>query len=289
MSAQTQPEQAHPASTPAPGRAPLSHTLRYLAPNVVTALSMVCAVLAIQAVLRGETIAACWWVLYSTVTDKLDGYVARALKASSPLGVQMDSLADLLNYGFMPAAISYDLFYRYPELGWREGWHPILLAVICGIYALCAALRLARFNVSRSNPDFFFGVPTTVAGAFAMATLITCAKYGNPEWTKGSTYPGWRILGDIRLDWLMHYYPYLFLFLSYLMVSSWRVPKAGRIPNKILNVYVFVGMFVGYALGILHLVPEILVIGGFQYFAVGLYCHFFLTPNEKPEPFFPAD
>ena len=67
-----------------PARRPFSRTLRYLAPNVVTCLSMLCAVFAMQAALRGEIVVACWWVAYSTLTDKLDGIVARALKASSP-------------------------------------------------------------------------------------------------------------------------------------------------------------------------------------------------------------
>ena len=144
---------------------------------------------AVQAVLRGEIVEGCWWVAYSTLTDKLDGIVARALKASSPLGVQMDSLADLLNYGFCPAAVAYGFFHSHPELGWSHGAAHYGLAIICAIYTVCAAVRLARFNVSEGSPDFFFGVPTTFCGAIAVISMVTICKYGDPAWTMGQSYP----------------------------------------------------------------------------------------------------
>ena len=276
------------AVTSHPVRRPLARTLRYLAPNVVTCLSIVCAVFAVQAVLRNEFVVACWWVAYSTLTDKLDGIVARALKASSPLGVQMDSLADLLNYGFCPAAITYGFFYRHPELGWSEGVGPYALALICAVYTLCAAVRLARFNVSEGSPDFFFGAPTTFCGAIAVASMVTMCKYGNPAWIPGQGYPGWRLFGDARSDGNTQYYPLLLLLLGYLMVSSWRVPKAGRIKNKVLNIICVANMLFGYAAAMLQRLPEYLVLAAGMYLGIALYCHYFLTPPEKPEPAFPA-
>ncbi len=262
--------------------------LRYLVPNFVTALSVVCAVLAVQAALRGAFIDACWWVLYSTLTDKLDGIVARALNASSELGVQMDSLADLLNYGFVPAAVAYAYFYDKPELGWTTGAPHIILVVICCVYALCAAFRLARFNISSGNPDFFFGTPTTFAGAMLMALLVSLSKYGNPAWTPHDTFPGWRLLGDIRLDALMPYYPWVMLFFGWAMMSAWRVPKAGKAKNRLINYYMIVNLILGWSLGLLHLVPEYLVFGGIQYLIFCVFAHFFMTPKERPEPMFPA-
>ena len=163
-------------------RRPFSRTLRFVAPNAVTALSILCAVMAVQAALRGEIVTACWWVTYSTLTDKLDGLVARAVKGSSPLGVQMDSLADLLNYGFVPAAITYGFFQRHPDIGgWGHGFAHYGLMLICFAYALCAALRLARFNVSAGNPNFFFGVPSTFSGAIVVADVLL-AGHRAPIW-----------------------------------------------------------------------------------------------------------
>lgn len=257
-------------------------------PNLVTGLSVVCAVLAVQSALRGEFISACWWVLYSTITDKLDGIVARALNASTDLGVQMDSLADLLNYGFVPAAVTYAFIYDKPELGWSTGAAHLGLVVICCIYALCAAFRLARFNISKSNPDFFFGTPTTFSGALLMATLISLAKYGDPAWTKHDAFPGLRLLGSARLDAVMPLFPWLMLFLGWAMVSRWRIPKAGKVKHRILNIYIIVNLIIGWALTILHLVPEYLVFSGFQYLILCVFAHFFWTPPERPEPLFPA-
>ena len=275
------------SASPAAGR-PLARTLRYLAPNAMTCLSILCAVFAVQAVLRGEIVEGCWWVAYSTLTDKLDGIVARALKASSPLGVQMDSLADLLNYGFCPAAIAYGFFYRHPELGWGQGTAHYGLALICAVYAVCAAVRLARFNVSEGSPDFFFGVPTTFCGAIAVVTMVTLCKYGDPAWTPGQGYPGWRLFGDHSLIGLVPYYPYLLLFLGYLMVSSWRIPKAGKIKNKPLNAVCVANMVFGYAAALLQRLPEYLILAAGIYLLVAIFCHYFLTPPEKPEPAFPA-
>jgi CDP-diacylglycerol--serine O-phosphatidyltransferase len=269
------------------GVASLKTKLRYAAPNLITGLSVVCAVLAVQAALRGEYISACWWVLYSTLTDKLDGMVARLLDASSALGVQMDSLADLLNYGFVPAAVAYGFFHDKPELGWSEGPRALALIVICCFYALCAAVRLARFNVSQSNPDFFFGTPTTFAGAMLMVLLVSLAKYGDPRWTPHDSFPGWRLLDGLRLDGLMEYYPLAMLFLGWAMVSSWRVPKAGKFKNRFINLFIIANLVGGWTLCILHLLPEYLVFGGMQYLILCVYAHFFLTPKERPEPLFP--
>lgn len=264
----------------------LKTTLRFFAPNAVTGLSVVCAVLAVQAALRGQYIAACWWVLYSTLTDKLDGIVARALNASTAIGVQMDSLADLLNYGFVPSAVAYGFFQDKPELGWNSGPANIALIAICCIYALCAAFRLARFNVSKSNPDFFFGTPTTFAGAFVMVLLVSLAKYGDPRWTPHDTFPGWRLLGDLRLDGLMAYFPFAMLFFGWAMVSSWRVPKAGKFKNRYINWFVILNLIAGWSMTMLHLIPEYLVFGGVQYLLLCVYAHYFATPKEKPEPMF---
>ena len=269
-------------------RRPFSRTLRFVAPNAVTALSILCAVMAVQAALRGEIVTACWWVTYSTLTDKLDGYVARALNASSPLGVQMDSLADLLNYGFCPAAIVYGFFHNNADLGWSTGPAGIALSLICATYTLCAALRLARFNVSAGNPDFFFGVPTTFSGGLQAMAIVTLCKYGNPAWTQGQSYPGWRLLGDLRLDALAHYYPLMLLLFGYLMVSSWRMPKFGKIKVKSLNLLTIVMLVLGYGLSLLQLAPEFLIIGGLLYLPLIALAHFFWTPKELPEPFFPA-
>lgn len=270
-------------------RRPFSRTLRFVAPNAVTALSILCAVMAVQAALRGEIVTACWWVTYSTLTDKLDGLVARAVKGSSPLGVQMDSLADLLNYGFVPAAITYGFFQRHPEIGgWGHGYAHYGLMMICFAYALCAALRLARFNVSAGNPNFFFGVPSTFSGAIVVAMLIVLCRYGDPSWAGSYTFRGPRLLGDADLRFMMPYFPWVMPFFAWAMVSGWRVPKLGKARNRFINVFVLVNLISGYTACMLQLIPEYLVIGAWFYLLFAAYAHFLDTPKERPEPYFPV-
>jgi CDP-diacylglycerol--serine O-phosphatidyltransferase len=266
----------------------LTRKLRYLTPNLVTAGSIVFAVLAVQSAIRGEVIWGAWWALYSTLTDKLDGAVARLLKASSPIGVQLDSLADLLNYGMAPATITYAFFVRERALGWSEGLPYLLLCAICTIYVLCAALRLARFNISPGNPDFFFGIPSTMSGACTMALFVTAGKYGDPAWTQGESYPGWRLLGDLRLDFLMKVYPLILLGFGLAMISRWRVPKLGRLGSRALDRYVIANLLIGYTCGIFHRLPEYLVFGGIQYILLSIWAHLYRTPKVRPEPLFPV-
>lgn len=266
-----------------------TRSLRYLAPNLVTGASVVFAVLALQAALRGEYIWGAWWSLYSTLTDKLDGVVARMLKASSPLGVQLDSLADLLNYGMVPATIAYGFFTQHPQFGWAGGWMHELLKAICCIYVACTALRLARFNVSTANPRYFFGVPSTMSGAVVLAYLVTLAKYGDPAWTAGESYPGWRLLGGARLDALMPHYPWVLLAFGLLMISPLRVPKLGNAGNRALNTYVVANLLIGYFFGLFHMFPEYIVFGGLQYLLIASCIHFFGASRERPEPLFPME
>ncbi len=274
----------------------LRRTLRYLAPNAVTGGSIVFAVLALQAALRGEIIWGAWWALYSTLTDKLDGLVARLLNASSPIGVQLDSLADLLNYGMVPATLTYAFFMKHPELGWATGLPNLALRAICSVYVLCAAVRLARFNVSTGNPRFFFGVPSTMSGAAVLAMLITLCKYSDPSFSQVETgghllyesFPGLRLLGSLRLDGLLPYYPIALLLFGLTMISRWRVPKIGMTDNRLINIYIVASLLLGYAAGIVHWLPEYIVLGSLQYLLLAAYFHFFASPPERPDPLFPA-
>lgn len=265
--------------------------LRYLAPNLVTTASIVFSVLAVQATIRGEMVWGAWWGLYSTLTDKLDGIVARLLRASTPVGVQLDSLADLLNYGFVPATITYAFFVnpQHRALGWSQGLPYVALCVLCCSYVACAALRLARFNVSAANPRIFFGIPSTMAGAVVLALFVTLCKYGDPAWTTGSeSYPGWRLLDHADLRAVMPWFPLVLMGFGLLMISRWRIPKLGHTGSRALDIYVVANLVVGYAAGLFHCLPEYLVFGGVQYMLISAYLHFFRTAPERPEPLFPA-
>ena len=105
------------------------------------------------------------------VFDALDGFVARLTKTSSEFGMQLDSIADVMNFGCAPAILLY--CYGFTALG---ADHPTMLragGLACFIFVACGALRLARFNVNvgRTDPRYFVGMPIT-AGAACVASVV---------------------------------------------------------------------------------------------------------------------
>jgi CDP-diacylglycerol---serine O-phosphatidyltransferase len=142
--------------------------MRILIPNAITAAALMCGVVSILLSLRGEVHEATWWVLYSTMLDRLDGATARALKASSALGAQLDSFADFASFGLAPAFLFLGI--ASPELS------PGLLLPVA-IYVLGCAVRLGRFNMIGSS-DLFQGVPTTVAGGIYAVVVNVCYHRG---------------------------------------------------------------------------------------------------------------
>ena len=129
---------------------------RYLAPNLITLSSMIFGLVSLWSSHNGDPPLAAWMIIYAVLTDRLDGLVARALKATSELGMQLDSFADFLNFGVAPAylVLSYLSARPRPAVS-PTGTAHYLLFVACGAYMLCAVFRLARYNVlvRRSGPD----------------------------------------------------------------------------------------------------------------------------------------
>ena len=86
----------------------------------------------------------------------------------------------------------------------------------------------------------------------------------------------------------MRYFPLYMLAFAWAMISGWRVPKFGRAGRRWINLYIVVNLVGGYALGLLHMVPEYIAFGGAQYLLFAVWAHFFGTPKERPEPLFPV-
>ena len=107
-------------------------------------------------------------VLIAAIIDGLDGRIARLIKGTSKVGKELDSLTDMISFGVAPAFIMY--FWKLNELG-RFGW------LVCLIYVICVALRLARFNVNTGGEpswrdNFFEGVPSPAGGILVLTPLI---------------------------------------------------------------------------------------------------------------------
>ena len=123
---------------------PRGQLLRYAAPNLITALALLFGMLSIAASLEGRFVAAGWWIIYAVVSDRLDGLVARLLRATSELGVQLDSLADFMNFGLAPAILVFAALGGTPRLGFEDGAGRVFLMACCAIWVPSAAQRAGR-------------------------------------------------------------------------------------------------------------------------------------------------
>lgn len=140
--------------------------LRYLVPNIVTVLAICAGLSAVRMAFEQRFEAAIGLTLVAALLDGMDGRIARLLKASSKFGAEMDSLADVINFGCVPALILY--IYVLDETK-QFGWIAAL------IYVIAAALRLARFNITlddHARPKwqkaYFTGIPAPAAALLVL-------------------------------------------------------------------------------------------------------------------------
>lgn len=141
--------------------------LRLMIPNLITVLAICAGLTGIRLAFEGRFELAVAMVLLAAFLDGIDGRIARLLKATSKFGVQMDSLADIINFGVAPALVLYVFVLDQAR---SFGWIGAL------IYAIAAGLRLARFNVMAEREEkapwqseFFVGVPAPMG---AMLVLL---------------------------------------------------------------------------------------------------------------------
>jgi CDP-diacylglycerol--serine O-phosphatidyltransferase len=149
-----------------PGERTVGRRIRFAVVNACTIGSLVLGISAIFLAVNGADVRlAALCLIACVIFDGLDGALARRLGVASPFGAQMDSLADMCSFGIAAPVVVY---------AWLGGTAPkALLMPACALVAVCAAIRLARFNVSPKDGSFFCGVPTTMAAAvLALAALV---------------------------------------------------------------------------------------------------------------------
>lgn len=142
-------------------------------PNAVTCLNIISGCVAIALAFGGQTYWASVAIIAAAVFDFCDGAAARALKAYSPIGAELDSLCDVVSFGVAPAAIVYTLL-------------PTPACYFALAIPVCGALRLARFNVETSKVEGFIGLPIPANALFwiGMASLWqSFPPAGSAVWT----------------------------------------------------------------------------------------------------------
>src|SRR5437762_5676474 len=149
--------------------------VRTMVPNLITLLALCAGLTAIRLAVEGKLEWALGAIVFAALLDGIDGRVARLLKGTSRFGAELDSLADFVNFGVAPGLILY--FWTLHELG-NFGWIAAL------VFAICAGLRLARFNVMIDDPNkpvwagnFFTGIPAP-AGAITVLLPIYLSFLG---------------------------------------------------------------------------------------------------------------
>ncbi|MGD9740268.1 MAG: phosphatidylcholine/phosphatidylserine synthase [Bauldia sp.] len=156
--------------------------IRLLLPNMVTLLALCAGLTAIRMAVEGNFDFAIYGILFAAALDGIDGRVARLLRSTSRFGAQLDSLTDFVNFGVAPAIVLY--IWGLGDLG-SIGW------IVAIVFAISAALRLARFNAALEGPAkpawhaaYFVGVPAP-AGAVVALLPIYVEFLGVPHgaWT----------------------------------------------------------------------------------------------------------
>jgi CDP-diacylglycerol--serine O-phosphatidyltransferase len=214
--------------SPPPRRRFKAIPVRTLLPNLITLLALCAGLTAIRLSVESRLDLALAAIVFAALLDGIDGRIARMLKGTSRFGAELDSLADFVNFGVAPALILY--FWGLQELK-SAGWIAAL------VFAICAALRLARFNVMIDDPNqpawagnFFTGIPAP-AGAITVLLPIYLNFLG--------------VSNGLVTVWITFLYT---LTIGLLMVSRLPVFSGKRVgkrvpPDMVLLVFVVVVLF----------------------------------------------
>jgi CDP-diacylglycerol--serine O-phosphatidyltransferase len=242
-----------------------------VAASVITTLALYCGVASVFFAINGDYTRAGYLIILAIVLDMIDGTVARMTKSASDFGRELDSLADVVSFGVAPAVL---IYCAYLVEG-RES-HQFLApagSMMASVYVICAALRLARYNVFQADrQDLFIGLPSPAAAGNIAAFTLFCQYF--------ELHVAYWVLGPFTL------------VLALLMVSTVRYPKktmrvfilAPRRAFRVLVLCVGAIAAVNYAL---HYSPAIIFLPfGVFYVAFGLVNEAagFLTRRRSVRP-----
>ena len=143
-------------------------------PNAITCLNLFSGCVGIVFTFQHNLLYGAYCLFLAAIFDFFDGFVARLLKAYSPLGKELDSLSDVVSFGVLPAVIIYQLFLQAPQI---EGVSQYL-NYIAFLIPVFSALRLANFNIDTRQTEIFIGLPTPANGILiASLPLILHQQY----------------------------------------------------------------------------------------------------------------
>ena len=236
-----------------------------VAPSAFTLGNLFFGVWAIVSGARGNLTQAAWFVVLAGLMDVLDGRVARLSRSGTRFGAELDSLVDMVSFGVAPAMLMY--FVEFENAG-RFGW------LLCYLYTVAAALRLARFNVATSGlstPGWFTGLPSPAAGM----TLAVYYPWSQTQWYQRSLE-----LLDLQQQGLT----LLVILIAVLMVSTVKYPRWPRIGIRSLRGWLGLIMTVGILAGAILIPESFLFPLGVAYVLFGVIRFLVLGFLERVEP-----
>ena len=217
----------------------------FTVPNIITLGNLLCGCLSIVASLVvGDFRLALIFIIASAVCDFFDGFTARLLKQYSDIGVQLDSLADMVSFGVAPSAMMFAFALDAPTLFELNDVVAHIIVYVPFIMAALSALRLAKFNIDDSQHETFEGLPTP-ANALFCASFVYAALYSGKA---------------VEVEWIA----LISVVMAALLVSpirmfSFKLKSFGWSKNKSLYIFLALSLVALLTLGV-YSVPTIIVL-----------------------------
>ena len=234
----------------------MSKTITRHIPNTITCCNLFSGCVATCMAFSGEPGKALLFIILGAVFDFFDGMTARLLHVSSPIGKELDSLADDVTFGVAPATMVYSLLYTLNYPAWLEGLRGVL-PYVAFVMAAFAALRLAKFNLDERQTTSFIGLPTPANALFWGSLIVgagTRLQQASWSWAVGlvlialscwimvSEVPmfalkfkqwGWRG-NEVRYVFLLSCVPLLLIFgiSAFAIIIVWYVVLSIIVRNK---------------------------------------------------------
>jgi len=218
---------------------------RILLPNMLTLIGVCIGLSSIKFALDAKYSLSVIAIIFAAMIDGLDGRIARLIRGTSKVGKELDSLTDVISFGVAPAFIMY--FWSLNNLG-KFGW------LLCLIYVVCVALRLARFNINASTDpswrdNFFEGVPSPAGGILVLMPLIFSLSE-------------LEVLSNLNYNFLV---PFFFISTSILLISKFPTYSLKKIiiPRS-MTIFLLFGIVLFFGLLLIYTF-KIMSISGIVY------------------------
>lgn len=194
-------------------------------PNIITLCNLLCGCGSVYFTFGGDFRWAALLILFAAICDLFDGMVARLLGVAGPLGVQLDSLADVVSFGVAPAFIAF-------EMSSMQGQLPEAVSFLTMLMAAASAYRLGKFNIDSGQKNLFKGVPTPANAVLWASLAMYGFKTGN---------------------WVHPYFLVpLSLCMSFLLVCNWKMfAFKSRDWSWRVQMYVYIFLWVALVLVII--------------------------------------